>query len=130
MEDRMPTYQIKFTDDKGFLLADDEFLAEHDEAACVVANMLFDACSELYANYVLLWRAGRRFKMVSKTGVNAALKTRARDILTGAQEVTLERERVLHDSSAAVARSRRFLDAYARLSSLTENGARPLPRPT
>jgi hypothetical protein len=126
----MPTYQIKFTDQQGFLLADDEFMAEHDEAACVVAKMLFDACSELYANYVLLWRAGRRFKMVSKAGVNGAFKTRTRDILAGAQEVTLERERILHDSSAAVARSRRFLDAYARLSSLAANDERPLPSPS
>ncbi len=118
----MPTYQILFTDDKGFLLAEDEFVAEHDGAAALVAKWLFDACSDLYANYVLLWRAGRRFKHLSKAAALAVKNNR--EVIRGAQEIALERERILRDSRSAVAMSQRFLAEATKLTTTAEDGRR------
>ena len=114
----MPTYQILFTDNKGFMLAEDEFVAAHDGAATLIAKWLFEACSDLYANYVLLWRAGRRFKHLPKVSPTAGTKTINRETIRIAQEIALERELVLRDSRSRLAASQRFLQENSKLSQL------------
>jgi hypothetical protein len=133
---QMRTYQIKFTDKKGFLLDGDEFSAANDGAAYLVAKQLFDACSELYANYVLLWRAGQRSKLVFNSSVVSTDDygrprsygwATIRGAIPDIQALVLERDSFLHASRSAIARSQRFLNAFTELSALAGHatGAKP-----
>lgn len=117
----MARYQIVFSEkgEKGQLR--DEFTADSDTAAILVADWLFDACSDIFESYEL-WSGSRHFIPLSQmgiTGISLAVRTHA-GTSRNVQEIVADRERVMMDSHRAIARSRRLLQESRKLSALLE----------
>jgi hypothetical protein len=110
-----------FTGEDGVVQAQDVFTFAHDTGALVIADWLFEACSDLYDGYEL-WRGSQRFRPLSELAVSGlSLSIRSNGEATrSAQEVVLEREQILAASSATIARSKRFMRESARLKALIE----------
>jgi hypothetical protein len=129
----MPTYQIKFTDKKGYLVGEDEFVAEHHDAAGLVGQWLFEASSDVYVDYLLIWHCRRNgFKSVPKLSLESFLRAGSRhhdrhQVILRAQEVALARQRALADAYPSLVGSRRFLDALAILAVRVERNEQPPP---
>jgi hypothetical protein len=115
----LPTYTMIFTD-KDQVRAQDVFTVEYDMGALLIADWLFDACSELYDGYEL-WRGTRRLKSLPELGVGGlSLAMRSSvDAMRIAQEIVLEREYVLAQASSAIARSKQFIRERNRLEVMT-----------
>jgi hypothetical protein len=115
----LQTYKVLFFDKNGSVEAQDVFAFENDTGAILIADWLFDACSDLYDGYEL--RCGsRRFMPLSKLKVSGlSLSIRGDGEATRlAQEIVLEREQILAAASATIARSRRFIRERDKLEAM------------
>jgi hypothetical protein len=106
-------YRLFFLDRNGAVEARDEFEADSDGAALLIAAQLFDACSEPYADYEL-WAGARRLASPGPDGPPAA-SLDDDEMARSVEMVVVERERVLLDSRWAVARSQRLLEHTNKL---------------
>ena len=101
----MPLYRIYFRNRHGFVIGRDDFPADDDAHAIVIARMLADACSDLCSTFEL-WHSVRR---VDASASSQIIST-ADEIAARVQNLVLERELVLRDSRWAVAESARLLE--------------------
>ncbi len=123
----MADYRIFFLDDRGSIIARDEFSADFDGAAVVVSDGLFDACSDHFGGYEL-WSGSRRVTSVGSEAVSLWRGASPNEISQSIQLVIAERERVLLDSGWTIARSTRLLAEAKKLHELL-NLSVPAPRP-
>jgi hypothetical protein len=112
----MPTYRIKFLDGDDNVRGHHDFIAERDASAILIADWLFEACSEVYQDYEL-WCGPRYFIPLTKMGISgASLAFRSdREEMHSVQEIVIDMERMLLDSAQIIARSRRLMQATAKL---------------
>jgi hypothetical protein len=90
----------------------DEFVAEDDLSALVIAAELADACSDVCVSFEL-WDGTRR---VGDEALRQP-KPSGADLNRRTQETVIEREIMMRDSEWLVAKSKRLLD---RIRQLTE----------
>ncbi len=115
----MPNYQILFTGKDTATQIRDEFIAESDTTAVLVADWLFDACSETFASYEL-WSGARQFVPLSQMGISGltlAMRSKA-DSTRAVQRIVADRVHVLMGTYESVARSRRLLQEARKLDGL------------
>ena len=102
---RMTWYRTYFHSASGSIQGRDEFEAKDDREAMILAEHLFDACSDVCASFEL-WDGGRRvdtsFTKMPCPSVSA-VSARMQDSL-------MRREEALQRSGWALARSRRLLE--------------------
>jgi CheY-like chemotaxis protein len=108
-------YRLLLLDESDAILGRDDFDAEDDPGAVLIANMLYDACSDRCARFEL-YQNGRRLDLSSR---NRPLE-RPEQIRARTQEIVLEREQALYDSGMAIAESKRLLE---RLSDMRGSGS-------
>ncbi len=115
----MPTYRINFLDGDDRISAHHDFVTEKDASAILIADWLFDACSDTYVDYEL-WCGTRRFIPLTQMGISgASLAFRSdREEMHAVQEIVVDCEHVLLDSAHAVARSRQLLQATTKLENM------------
>jgi len=123
----MADYRVYFLGGKKDIRARDEFQAESDAAALLIAGWAFDACSEFYAGYEL-WAGTRKLIPEGDTlepqakcdGLSSAELSRS------VQQIVADRERAMLDSAWSVARSRKLLhDAEVLRDTLDPNVTTP-----
>ena len=109
----MTTYRLYLRDDDWAIVGRDDFAAEDDRRAILIARALCAACADRCAGYGL-WQGTRR--------VNASFPLRQPDLPpeqlpAKAQDIVLERELALLESRWTIADSVRLLERTARLLS-------------
>lgn len=110
----MPQYRLYLLDGGHAIQARDEFGAEDDAAAVVIAQCLFDACSDIYQGYELWCGSNRLTSPLDGSRQAAPFRTLA-EITQSTQEVVAERERILLDSAWAITRSQKLVSANREL---------------
>jgi hypothetical protein len=100
----MPSYRTYFRGG-GVIVGRDEFDADADKAALLIARNLRDACSDVCDTFEL-WQGTRRVAWPPNPAA-----TIPEQINTRTQEVVAEREMAIRDSAWQLARSKRLLDA-------------------
>lgn len=106
-----PLYRVYFRTSFGNIAARDDFTAENDWSALVIASELCDACSDICVSFEL-WQGLRR---VDK-------EERRRPALTAAQisrrtqETVVQREMTMRDSEWLVAKSKRLAERLRQLT--------------
>ena len=102
-------YRVHFFDGKGSVLARDAFICESDATAQKIANRLLLSCSDLFDSYEL-WSGARRIGGRKFThAVRPAACDDNEPLDAWAQEIVLQRERILHESQARIAEGRRMV---------------------
>ncbi|HEY1721546.1 MAG TPA: hypothetical protein VGG27_09905 [Magnetospirillaceae bacterium] len=112
----MQNYRVNFVDKDSVVLLAQDFEAQTDVSAVLVADWLFDACSEVYSGYEL-WCGARRFIPLAHMGVSwtSLALSASEDSMRAVQQIVADRERTILESGEVIARSRRLLRATARL---------------
>lgn len=101
----MISYRVYFRAPEGAIRGRDDFEAEDDQTAAVVAKLLCDACSDHCAAYDL-WQGVRRVG----GGSARMLDANSEQISLRVREIVLERVQALRDSNWAIASSKRLLE--------------------
>ena len=101
----MPLYRIYFRNQHEFVIGRDDFPADDDEHAIVIARMLADACSDLCSTFEL-WHSARRVD----ASASGQIISNADAIAARVQSLVLERALVLRDSKWVIAESTRLLE--------------------
>ena len=108
----MKWYRVYLYSESGSFQGRDEFEAEDDRAAMVVAEHLCDACSDLCASFEL-WDGGRRvdisFSKLPRPSVSVE------QITLASQASLVRREEAMRNSRWAVARSQRLIEKMESL---------------
>jgi len=120
----MPSYQILFTGKNTATQIRDEFSAESDTTAILVADWIFDACSETFASYEL-WSGARQFMPLSQMGVSGltlSMRSKANSAYA-VQRIVADRVHVLMGTHRSIARSRRLLHEARKLKTLLGSAA-------
>lgn len=112
----MQEFRLNFVDHRGAIAAHDTFACDSDVTALLVADRLLDACAEVYQAYEL-WCGARRVASLAVGGHHGAVPGGpiGRHLARAVQETVLERERILLDSQASIARSQRLVAATNKL---------------
>jgi hypothetical protein len=100
----MPSYRTYFRGG-GVIVGRDDFDADGDKAALLIASKLRDACSDVCDTFEL-WQGGRRVHWPPNSAA-----TSSKQISACTQEIVAEREIAIRDSAWPIARSKRLLDA-------------------
>ena len=99
----MATYRLYFRDDDWAIVGRDDFEAEDDRRAVLIALTLCDACSDRCAGYGL-WEGTRR------VALSFPIRPRLGQVAPNVQDIVLEREAAIRDSRWAIADSTRLLE--------------------
>jgi hypothetical protein len=94
---------------RGRVVGRDEFDADADKAALLIARNLRDACSDVCETFEL-WQGTRRVAWPPNSAAISPEQINART-----QEIVAEREIAIRDSAWQIARSKRLLDATLHL---------------
>lgn len=113
----MATYRMYFLGRTGAILGRDDFAAESDGSAILIAEVLCAACSDVCDGFEL-WQGTRR---VDESFPMRRLVT-VEHIALSAQETVLQREIAIRDSSWVIAGSARLLEQTRRF---TQSGDSP-----
>ena len=105
------TYRIYFRNQHGFIIGRDDYIAEDDEHAMVVARTLENACSDLSTG-IEVWSGMRR---VDEAPIKATNGWSADEIAARTQSTVLTTEVALRDSKWVIADSARLLEETRRL---------------
>jgi hypothetical protein len=105
----MAVYRIYFRSRAGSIQGRDEFHAEHDRQALLIAELLCEACGDICDNFEL-WQGARLVEM-PQPSVSAA------QITASMQESLIQREETIRDSQWMIARSKRLLERLQYLTS-------------
>jgi hypothetical protein len=111
VEPRPASYRIYFRTSRGMLAGREEFVAEDDWSALVIATELVDACSDVCVSFEL-WEGTRRVDRE----VFGRLEPSSADLNRRMQEAVIEREIMMRDSEWLVARSKRLLQRIEQLT--------------
>jgi len=100
-------YRVYFRSHAGTILGRDEFEAEDDRSAQVIAEILGDACSDISQSFDL-WQGARRVVTVRSAAPGHQTSASAVDdqVLTR----VIERQKIIQRSGWAIASSRRLLE--------------------
>jgi hypothetical protein len=101
----VPLYRIYFRNQHAFIIGRDDFPANDDAHAIVIARTLADACSDLCSTFEL-WQSARRVE----ASASSQIIRNADEIAARVQTVVLERALVLRESRCVVAESARLLE--------------------
>jgi hypothetical protein len=101
----VPLYRVYFRNQHSFIIGRDDFPAEDDQHAIVIAQTLAHACSDLCSRFEL-WRNERRVD----AEVSGHFSSNSAEITTRVQKTVLERELVLRGSRWVIAESTRLLE--------------------
>jgi hypothetical protein len=96
-------YRLLLLDASGAIVGRDDFEAEDDPGAVLIAQTLYDACSDRCARFELR-QNGRRLDVSSRNWPlvsSERIRARTQEIVLE-REVVLEREQALHDSGMAI----------------------------
>lgn len=104
-------YRIYFRGGTGAIVGREDFAANDDDRALLIAEALCDACSDVCTGYEL-WQGTRRIDLDARAGSG---RLSWRRLAPDIQQSVVELEERLHDSSWAVAESRRLLEQTTRL---------------
>jgi hypothetical protein len=104
----MPSYRIYFRGG-GVIVGRDDFEADADEVALLIACNLRDACSDMCDRFEL-WQGARHVDWRLNSPA-----IRPEQINACTQEVVAEREMVIRDSAWQIAWSKHLLDATRHL---------------
>jgi len=104
------TYRVYFRNRADAFVGRDDFEAEDDAQAMIVARKLRDACSDICSSFQL-WQQMRRVDNAFSRAGNLNGGEAARQV----QSIVLEREVAIRDSHWSVAESSRLLEQTQRL---------------
>jgi hypothetical protein len=104
------TYRVYFRNRADAFVGRDDFEAEDDAQAMIVARKLRDACSDISSGFQL-WQQMRRVDKVFSSAGNPGRGEATRQV----QSIVLEREVAIRDSHWSVAESSRLLEQTQRL---------------
>ena len=108
----MRWYRLYLFSGAGVFQGRDEFEADDDRAATVIAERLCDACSDLCESFEL-WDGAR---LVDASSGRRSPPSVAADGIAGATQASLvQREEAMRNSHWAVARSQRLIERIERL---------------
>lgn len=100
-------YRVYFRSHAGTILGRDEFEAEDDRSAQVIAASLGDACSDISPSFDL-WQGARRVA-TARSSVPGR-QTSASEMHDQVLMRVIERQKIIQRSGWAIASSRRLLD--------------------
>src|SRR5215469_3773456 len=100
-------YRLYFLNAAQRITARDEFEAENDETAIMIAGLLSDACSDLSPGFEL-WQGARRVVPDVKKQVAGHPNQSRTAITLKLQNIVLEREEILQQSHWLIAKSKRL----------------------
>jgi hypothetical protein len=100
----MPSYRTYFRGG-GVIVGRDEFDADADKAALLIARNLRNVCSDMCDTFEL-WQGARRV-----TWPPNCAATSPEQVSERTEEIVAEREIAIRDSAWQIARSKRLLDA-------------------
>ena len=106
----MATYRVYFIDRTDAIVGRDDFGADDDAQAMIIARKLRDACSDLCSGFQL-WQQVRRVDKAFSWGGNPSNGEATRQV----QGIVLEREAAIRDSRWSFAESSRLLEQTQRL---------------
>lgn len=112
---KLHDYTLRLFNDVGRMLAALDMQAMSDDEAAVAAAMVFDACSDLCAQYEI-WSGTER---IATIGIPMRPLTTA-DVNTHMQEMVADREIALRDSRCSISQSRRLLRKLDEWLGVTE----------
>jgi hypothetical protein len=104
------TYRVYFRNRTGVIVGRDDFDAEDDAQAMIIARKLRDPCSDICSGFQL-WQQMRRVDKAFSWAGNPSDGAAARQV----QSIVLEREAAIRDSRWRVAESSRLLEQTQRL---------------
>src|SRR5690348_2510541 len=104
----LSSYRVYFRTTRGTIAGREDFKAEGDWSAQVIATELLDACSDVCASFEL-WDGTRRLD--NEAG---GPRLTSADLSRRTQETVIEREIVMRDGHWQVAKSKRLLDRIRR----------------
>jgi hypothetical protein len=104
----MAAYRVYFRSDDGFIRGREDFDADDDVTALVMAETVFEGCSDT-VQYFDLW-CGERVVLEPRPGPLALL-----DVIEQRQRHIVEMEENIRDGAWAIASSRRLLRALAAI---------------
>ena len=106
----MPLYRIYFRNQHAFIIGRDDFPANDDTHAIVIARTLADACSDLCSRFEL-WQSERQLDALA----SSQIISNDDEIAATVGHIVLERALVLRDSRWVVADSARLLETTQQL---------------
>ncbi len=108
----MVPYRIYFRSQSGSIVGREDFHAESDGAATLLAGLLGEACSDMCDSFEV-WHGTRR--VAAPFTVLAPRQASARQITAKMQESILRHEESIQKSKWAIARSRRLLERMQKV---------------
>ena len=106
-------FRLYFLDTKSRISARDEFEAEDDQRAIMIAGMLYDACSDRSTGFEL-WRGASRL-LPPRNEEPAKPVCNLAELELELQTIVLEREEILANSHWRIAKSKRLQARIAEL---------------
>ena len=119
----MAGYRLYFVDDKGAIQAREEFIAADDDAALIVSEVVYRACSDACFSYEL-WQGDRRVIAYDSPRANTLAAPTDQQTVE-IQEIALSLEESLQRSQWTIARSEKLL---REAQALKERARTFLPR--
>ena len=114
----MTGYRLYFVDDKGAILAREEFIAADDAAALMISDLVYRACSDACYSYEL-WQGERR--VIAFDNPRDDLIVAPTDLQTiEIQQITLTLEEALQNSKWRIARSEKLASEMQLLKERSE----------
>lgn len=108
----MGSYRIYFHGRSGSIQGRDDVDAEDDRSAVIMAELLWEACSDVCETFEV-WQGIRRVDEPCTARSRPSLG--ARQVTARMQEALIRREEAIRDSRWAIARSQRLLERMDRL---------------